>query len=156
MFCFTLVRNPWDRMVSYYHWLRDQNFDHEAVQLAKALDFSAFLNDEAIGQSIRSHPARVYLTDAGGDERAALYVRLEHFDNDASPLWDHLGFRLDLPRINTSARKGDYRRYYSAADSDRGGRYRRRRYCPLWLHLRLAVQSVPISGQFSPIRTICF
>ncbi len=22
MFCVTLVRNPWDRAVSYYHWLR--------------------------------------------------------------------------------------------------------------------------------------
>ena len=35
-FVFTLVRNPWDRMVSYYHWLRDQRFDHPAVTLARS------------------------------------------------------------------------------------------------------------------------
>ena len=43
-FVVTLVRNPWDRMVSYYHWLRGQGFDHPAVKLAQSLDFSGFLN----------------------------------------------------------------------------------------------------------------
>ena len=119
MFCFTLVRNPWDRMVSYYHWLREQSFDHVAVHKAKALEFSDFLADEEIAASIRAMPYGAYMTDAGGQERAALYIRLEHFEADAAPLWEHLGFRLDLPHVNASARHGDYRRYYTADDSER-------------------------------------
>ncbi|MDQ2089900.1 sulfotransferase family 2 domain-containing protein [Marimonas arenosa] len=119
MFCFTLVRNPWDRMVSYYHWLREQSLDHPAMRRAKALEFSGFLNDPLVAASFARFPARSYLTDASGAERAALYIRLEHFEVDAAPLWRHLGFALDLPRLNASARLSDYRRYYSDADADR-------------------------------------
>ena len=121
MFNFTIVRNPWDRMVSYYHWLRQQSFEHAAVQKAKAMDFSAFLNDRLIGESVRQFPARSYLCDGEGTERATLYIRLEHFEKDAEPLWDHLGFRLDLPHANASERRADYRSYYSALDSRRLG-----------------------------------
>ena len=34
----TLTRNPWDRLVSYWSWLRAQSFGHPAVALAKATD----------------------------------------------------------------------------------------------------------------------
>ena len=52
-------------------------------------------------------------------ERASLYIRLEHFEQDAEPLWDHLGFRLDMPHENASARDRDYRDYFTEADSRR-------------------------------------
>ena len=43
MMIFTLVRNPWDRVVSYYHWLLKQNFDHPIVRIAQSNEFDAFL-----------------------------------------------------------------------------------------------------------------
>ncbi|MDQ2095521.1 sulfotransferase family 2 domain-containing protein [Rhodalgimonas zhirmunskyi] len=116
-FTFTLVRNPWDRVVSYYHWLRAQSFAHPAVTIAQESDFKTFLYHPMIGQTLRSNPYASYLTDPTGQERASLFIRLEHFDEDSAPLWDHLGFRLDLGHANTSDRVRDYRRYYSDADS---------------------------------------
>jgi len=117
-FCFTMVRNPWDRMVSYYHWLRVQSFDHPAVHLAQLVGFSGFLNDQSIKAAIRAGQYRQYMIAADGQEYAQLYLRLEHFADDAVPLWSHLGFELDLPHVNRSDRREDYRLYYSDADAD--------------------------------------
>lgn len=115
MFLFTMVRNPWDRAVSYYHWLKSQIFDHPAITRAQALSFADFLRDPVIVDSLRDWPAGRYMLDATGVERAALFIRLEHFTEDSAPLWDHLGFRLSLPHENRSERATDYRAYYDDA-----------------------------------------
>ena len=114
LFIFTLVRNPWDRMVSYYHWLRAQEFDHSAVAQAKALPFGDFVMDPLIAHSFRAAPAASYVTDAQGVLRADLFIRLEHLAQDIAPLEAHLGFTLDIPHVNRSARAADYRSAYDA------------------------------------------
>ena len=122
MFAFTLVRNPWDRVVSYYHWLRDQSFDHPAVGTAKRLGFEEFALDPGILASLRSSPAASYMTRADGVEQCGAYIRLEHFAEDAAPLWEHLGFELEMPVANVSERARDYRRYYTDATVEAVGR----------------------------------
>lgn len=115
---FTLVRNPWDRIVSYYHWLKLQNWDHPSVHLAKTVDFSTFLNDTSTLKSL-AFPYSYYVTDTKGVERAGLFIRLETLDQDLRPLWDHLGFCLSpIARKNASPRMRDFRGYYTDADRD--------------------------------------
>lgn len=117
-FCFTLVRNPWDRLVSYYHWLRDQQFAHPAVALARETTFSGFLSAPATQAALRANPFRRHMIAADGTAQDDLYIRLEHLAEDAAPLWQHLGFTLDLPHENASTRARDYRLYYSDADAE--------------------------------------
>ncbi|TNF58063.1 MAG: Type II secretory pathway, pullulanase PulA [Rhodobacteraceae bacterium] len=112
LFAFTLVRNPWDRVVSYYHWLRVQGFEHPAVAVAKAHDFAGFLRDPGIQASLEAHPAARYMTRADGVEQAQAYIRIEHFAQDVRPLEAHLGFALALPVANVSRRERDFRRCY--------------------------------------------
>jgi Sulfotransferase family len=117
-FTVALVRNPWDRAVSYYHWLRGQSFPHPAVGLAKVHDFSGFLNHAQTRTALTLWPYSAYMRDMFGQERASLFARLEHLDQDLAPFEAHLGFRLTpLPRVNASDRDRDYREHYNDADA---------------------------------------
>ncbi|MEP3845447.1 MAG: sulfotransferase family 2 domain-containing protein [Paracoccaceae bacterium] len=113
LFVFSLVRNPWDRMVSYYHWLREQSFAHAAVALARSLEFEQFAMHPQTCAALKASPARHYLTDITGQERADLFIRIEYLNDDAQMLWEHLGFELEIPHTNKSARRNDFRSYYS-------------------------------------------
>ncbi|MEO1796990.1 MAG: sulfotransferase family 2 domain-containing protein [Pseudomonadota bacterium] len=115
---FTLVRNPWDRAVSYYHWLRGQSFDHRAVGLAKTLSFADFLDHPHTRASLRAHPYASYVTDAAGTERATHFIRLEHLGEDLPALEAALGIPLAMPHENRSERPRDYREAYGARDSE--------------------------------------
>ncbi len=120
LFVTVLVRNPWDRLVSYYHWLQKQSFDHPAVGLAKSLPFAGFLQTPMIAESFRSSPARTYVTDAAGKEHKAHFIRLEHLANDLQAFEDHLGFKLNVPHENRSDR-GVYHAYYDDALAEHVG-----------------------------------
>jgi hypothetical protein len=111
-FTVTLVRNPWDRMVSYYHWLRGQGFAHPAVGLAKVLGFKDFLSHPQTRTALALWPYGAYMRDGQGVERASLYVRLEHLGADLVPFEAHLGFRLQVARANESLRAREFRPYY--------------------------------------------
>ncbi|MFC3615704.1 sulfotransferase family 2 domain-containing protein [Lutimaribacter marinistellae] len=113
LFAFTLVRNPWDRAVSYYHWLRVQAFDHPAVGLAKSLEFERFVTHADTLAAFSATPARHYMTRADGVEQCAAYIRIEELVADQAPLAVHLGFKLDPPHQNRSQRDRDYRPYFS-------------------------------------------
>ena len=113
-FTVTLVRNPWDRVVSYYHWLRDQHFAHPAVGLAKSHLFGDFLAHPQTRTALALWPYGSYLRDRFGQERASLFVRLEHLNADISPFEGHLGFAITpLTRANESGRARDWRGYYT-------------------------------------------
>ncbi|PCH94933.1 MAG: Type II secretory pathway, pullulanase PulA [Rhodobacteraceae bacterium] len=115
---FTIVRNPWDRVVSYYHWLREQNFQNPVVALAQSISFDAFIRTPAIKNSLFHDAAQSYVSDADGVDRCDFYLRLECLAQDSITLANLLGLKLDLPHVNQSPRSTGYQSYYTAETRD--------------------------------------
>lgn len=111
---FAVTRNPWDRFVSYYHWLREQSFNHALVKLAKAVDFQTFLGNPAVQKSIQGDQTRDYLSDVFGEYRGDLVLQLEQLEQDLVRLEALLGIKLgNIPHTNTSQRPKGYRAFYT-------------------------------------------
>ena len=113
----TLVRNPWDRVLSYYHWLRLQTFAHQAVSLAKGHDFSGFLNHPHTCRSLQRWQYGAYLRLADGADVTGHPIRIEHYAADVAPIEAHLGRRLELSRVNVGTRPRDWAQHYSDKDA---------------------------------------
>lgn len=125
---FAFVRNPWDRLVSWWSMidgLRPRFAAGEALNafqsyvLSRAKTFEEFLtkcDDEIAATDGRKHIYRNqidYLTDESGDVIVDFIGRFERLQDDMDQVTSRIGIgRAVLPRINRSTRKL-YREYFT-------------------------------------------
>ena len=96
-------------MVSYYHWLQTQTFDHPAVTLAKSKGFSGFLNDP-VTQATLSNAPNMPLSEL----RCALAIT----SNDL--------VATDHPAVKEKRRTADVGYIHNQNDRGHQGRHERR------------------------------
>ena len=117
LFKFAFVRNPWDLLVSYWHYLRDKA-GHRRGHVARRLpDFAAYVEYEIRrGQFSQSG----LLCDRRGRLLVNFVGRYESLASDFAFICHRVGIEATLPRVNAGSR-GDYRDYYTPALAARVG-----------------------------------
>lgn len=114
LFTFAFVRNPWDLLVSYYHFLSDAaghpgHTSHRRRRTSRLPDFESYVRYEIrrgkISQSrmVADRRGRVIVNFLG---------RYESLATDFAHACRTIGIEAPLGRANASTR-GDYRDYYS-------------------------------------------
>ncbi len=123
---FTVIRNPWDWHVSWFHYIKgDANGRHSGMQLEASLfqnfsfaDYVNWLEDPAAPCSPQRYmhkEQRDYLVGSDGAVAVQHILRQESLDADLRDLVDTLKLNVHLPsgRFNASQRSPDYRQYYN-------------------------------------------
>ena len=111
-FKFAIVRNPWDRAVSYYikHVSVDEAFENKDSFERWLLSYE-FLNKITPLVEVLI-PQKLYITDEKGDLLVDFVGRFENLEEDWKKICRKAGIRAALPRINTSSHK-HYSFYYN-------------------------------------------
>lgn len=115
---FTLVRNPWDKVVSHYEYRRKKNKTEIA---SRGISFSDWVRmtygvqrDTFYYDNPRSFQAQVeWLKDADGKLSMDFIGKFESINEDFDHIRKVIGLGTELPRLNASQRAG-YQSYYDA------------------------------------------
>jgi len=120
-FKFTVVRNPWDRLVSAFHFLQGGGFNEEdrnwfSAELGRFVDFDGFvkgwLNKENIWKWPHFRPQYHYIVESRGKVHMDFTGFVENLEEDFRYIADRLGVNCALQEMN-KGKHDDYRSYYN-------------------------------------------
>ena len=108
-FRFAFVRNPWDRMLSLYSFIkrRPNSENFSMVENASFDDFLVKVRDRGLKQQSD------YVLDKNGEVIVDFVGRFETLSDSFGIVMSHLGIKQNLPHKNKSSH-GNYRDSYSA------------------------------------------
>lgn len=131
LYTFAVVRNPWDRLVSWYSMIAQNTHRYDPFFWKKpsiwryavknSQDFRSFiLNCDAVVmdggiEKSFAFDQMSYIEDSDGEIGVTFVARYENISDDLATVWKTLDVELPAPpRLNASKRPRDYRDHYDA------------------------------------------
>lgn len=117
---FTFVRNPWDRVVSEFHWRHSLSKRHPPKDFKKFIDYCADrLRRKQPGEIYWPHAQtqKSFVTNKSGNIIVDDIFYFEDINNAVSKISTKIGIPLDVKKYNTSNHKV-YREYYNNETRD--------------------------------------
>lgn len=121
-FKFTFVRNPWDRLVSAFCFLRNGGINQRdgrwaARHLGRFDDFNEFVcrwvNPRNIYRGIHFVPQFEFLRVSDETPAVDFVGRFENIESDFQQIAERIGLRPSLSKHNSQSARQDYRAFYS-------------------------------------------
>lgn len=124
MFKFTFVRNPWDRLLSAFLFLKAGGRNTGDKQWAEThllnyTDFESFvlngLNDEMVMEGIHFKPQHSFVTNPNSADVLVDFIgRFEHLEEDWKALTQNISAKTELKEVNVNrAKKDDFHLHYT-------------------------------------------
>jgi hypothetical protein len=114
-FKFTFVRNPWDLLVSFYHFhkarIEDADFREQRPEIVRIFECASSF-EEWLRAGIYARPCSAFLKDADGKLSMDFVGRFENLAADFASVCRHLNIEASLPHEKKSEHQ-PYRSYYS-------------------------------------------
>ena len=122
-YVFAFVRNPWDRFVSAFHYLKQGNHPNDDSMrdyLSQIADFSSFIEALKLRKTFRATvmswlhflPQTYFLCDFSGHPIVENVHRVERFSEGLAKVQNATGLVITPQYENRSKRK-DFREYYT-------------------------------------------
>ncbi len=109
-FKFTFVRNPWDWQVSNYAYALQTPAHGQHEIIRKLGSFDAYIRYQ---YEQRAPTQSSFIDDEAGEQLVDFVGRFENLDADFQSVCEAIGVRAELPFLNASQRRRDWRSYYS-------------------------------------------
>lgn len=120
-FRFTVVRNPWDKVVSHYHYRVKTN---QTGLAAGQIPFDQWLQRVYVDRDPQYYdkprmfmPQRRWLVNEQGEMLVEFVGRFENLEEDFTAICGRLGVQAELGHAKPSSR-GSYRDYYDPASRE--------------------------------------
>ncbi len=116
-FKFTIIRNPWDKMVSQYSYMKHRPDLREFIGMNENDSFKTYLKLIKKKVHVQWEPQYKFVLNDNGDVIVDYIGRLENFDYHASQILAQLKIKAEIPHVNASSHR-HYSAYYDEEAMD--------------------------------------